>query len=177
MKKILTAVLLLTVLAAALCACNAKAWEYDGSTRTLYVNSDSVMIPYKPDNPDNPENATITNAPWAKYLPEIENIVVGDSVTKISEYALAYGSSVKTVRVGKNVTSLGWRCFYRCGDWRNQSDITMEFHSPSRSTFGEDVFGYTWDNPNVVVCVPADLLADWRTANGNHGMRLAILIK
>lgn len=130
-------------------------WEYDESTHTLYVNAD--MGAFDPDAPD--FDGTTSNAPWAESLPEIENIVVGDGVTIIGDYAFAFCTSLKSVEVGKNVASLNFRCFFKCGDFDNDSNIDMHFNSTP--SFGDDVFGYTWDNPNVVIYVPDDMKEYW----------------
>jgi len=163
------------ILTVALCACGSNAeWKYEESTHTLYVNSDSAMVPYAPNN-DDAEMATATGAPWAEYLPEIESIVVGDSVTRISDYAFAYCSSLKNVTVGEKVSSLGLRCFYRCGDWGHNAEVAVTFNCATVPAFGEDVFGYTWDNPNVTLYVPADLLQKWGDANLGRDMKFAAI--
>ena len=132
-----------------------KDWEYDALTHTLYVNVD--MGEFEPDAPD--FDGTASNAPWAEYLQKIENIVVGDGVTRIGEYAFAFCSNLKSVEVGKNVTALDFRCFFKCGDFDN--DLSIDMHFNSTPEFGEDVFGYTWDNPNVVIYVPDDMKEYW----------------
>ena len=130
-------------------------WEYDEGTKTLYMNAD--MGAFEPDAPD--FDGTTSNAPWAEFLPEIENIVVGDDVTFIGDYAFAFCTSLKSVEVGKNVTILDFRCFFKCGDFDNDSSIDLHFNSTPE--FGEDVFGHTWDNPNVVIYVPDDMKEHW----------------
>ena len=130
-------------------------WEYDEGTKTLYMNAD--MGAFEADAPD--FDGTTSNAPWAEYLPEIENIVVGDDVTSIGDYAFAFCTSLKSVEVGQNVASLGFRCFFKCGDFNNGSNIDMHFNSTP--SYGEDVFGWTWENPNVVIYVPDDMKEYW----------------
>ena len=130
-------------------------WEYDEGTKTLYVNAD--MGAFEADAPD--FDGTTSNAPWAEHLPEIENIVIGDDVTCIGDYALAFCTNLKSVEVGKNVASLDFRCFFKCGDFENGSNIDMYFNSTP--AFGEDVFGWTWENPNVVIYVPDDMKEYW----------------
>lgn len=142
-------------------------WEYDASSKTLYVNDD--MGAFEPNAPD--FDGTTSNTPWAEYLPEIENIVVGDDVTIIGDYAFAFCTNLKNIEVGKNVTSLDFRCFFKCGDFDNDSNIDMHFNSTPG--FGEDVFGYTWDNPNVVIYVPDDMKDYWAQFIAQKGeMRL-----
>lgn len=134
---------------------SALDWEYDEGTKTLYVNAD--MGAFEPDAPD--FDGTTSNAPWAAFLPEIENIVVGDDVTVIGDYAFAFCPNLRSVEVGGNVGALDFRCFFKCGDFDNDSNIDMYFNSTPE--FGEDVFGYTWDNPNVVIYVPDDMKEYW----------------
>ena len=130
-------------------------WEYDPASKTLYVNAD--MGAFEPNAPD--FEGTTSNAPWSEYLSEIEKIVVGDDVTFIGDYALAFCTNLKNVEVGKNVSALDFRCFFKCGDFDNDSSI--DFHFSSTPSYGEDVFGYTWDNPNVTIYVPDDMKEYW----------------
>lgn len=130
-------------------------WEYDEASKTLYVNVD--MGAFQPDAPD--FDGTSSNAPWAEYLGEIENIVVGDDVTFIGDYAFAFCTNLKNVEVGSNVGALDFRSFFKCGDFENGSNINMYFNSTP--SFGDDVFGYTWDNPNVVIYVPDEMKEHW----------------
>jgi len=142
-------------------------WEYDQASKTLYVNAD--MGGFEPNAPD--FEGTSSNAPWAEYLPEIEYIVVGDNVSYIGDYALAFCPNLKYAEVGPNVGSLDFRCFFKCGDFDNDSSI--DFHFNSTPQFGEDVFGYTWDNPNVTIFVPDDMKDYWADFISQKGeMRL-----
>jgi hypothetical protein len=147
-----------------------QGWAYDAESRTLTITSDAAMTAYQPDN-DVAENAVITNAPWAEYLPTIKSIVVQDNVTLISDYAFAYCSALNNASVGKNVTSLGYRCFYRCGDFNNQRDMTVTINCISMPVMGEDVLGWTWNNQNLTVYVAANL-DDWISAMGDHEMKI-----
>ncbi|MBN2878378.1 MAG: hypothetical protein JXN65_02000 [Clostridia bacterium] len=142
-------------------------WEYDQATKTLYVNAD--MGGFEPDAPD--FDGTTSNVPWSEYLPEIENIVVGDDVSYIGDYALAFCTNLQNAEIGPNVGSLDFRCFFKCGDFDNDSSI--DFHFNSTPQFGEDVFGYTWDNPNVTIYVPDDMKDYWADFISQKGeMRL-----
>ncbi len=143
-------------------------WEYDAVTKTLYVNDDSAMAAYTPDKEN--EEGTTTNTPWAEYLPEIEVVVVGDNVTFIGDYAFAFMPVLRKVTVGTGVTALGWRCFYRCGDWGRQSEIRMTFNCAALPSFGEDTFGYTWDNSDASIIVPEDQKEGWYQIFRNQPM-------
>jgi|GEM_PF-2498015 len=142
-------------------------WSFEETEKTLYVYEN--MGAFEPDAPD--FDGTTSNAPWAEFLPNIETIVVGDNVSSIGDYTFAFCSSLKNVEVGKNVDTLDFRCFFKCGDFDNDSSIDMHFNS--MPSFGEDVFGYTWDNPNVVIYVPDDMKAYWADFIAQKGeMRL-----
>ena len=147
-----------------------QGWTYDAESRTLTINSDAAMMAYQPDN-DDAEKAAKTNAPWAEYLPLIKSIVVQDNVTRISDYAFAYCSGLNNATVGKNVTSLGYRCFYRCGDFNSQRKMTVTIDCASMPAMGEDVLGWTWNNQNLTVYVAANL-KDWIAAMGGHEMKI-----
>ena len=167
MKKSLKMTMAVTVLLAlgmALCCGFAAAeqanWTYDEGTKTLYVNAD--MGAFEPDIPD--FDGATSNAPWAAYLPEVENIVVGDDVTEIGDYAFAFCPNLKNVEVGQNVTALDNRCFFKCGDFDNDSSIDFHFNSMPAFVGGfvdGDIFGYTWDNPNAIIYVPDDMKEYW----------------
>jgi len=147
-----------------------QGWTYDAESRTLTINSDAAMTAYQPDN-DVAENTAKTNAPWAEYLPLIKSIVVQDNVTLISDYAFAYCSALNNASVGINVTSLGYRCFYRCGDFNGKRQMTVTVNCASMPVMGEDVLGWTWNNQNLTLYVAANL-DDWFAAMGGHEMKI-----
>jgi len=148
-----------------------EGWQYDESTCTLTIDSDAAMIPYLPDQ-ENAESATQTNAPWAANLAQIENIIVGDDVTLISDYAFAYASALKKITIGKGVSTLGFRCLYRCGNWGAGEDLEIIVNCAVMPALGEDVMGYTWDNPHTSLIVPVSQLDQWRAALGGTGLRI-----
>ncbi len=160
MAIVITALLVLSTVCCGSAAAKQADWTYDEGTKTLYMNVN--MGSFEPDIPD--FDGTTSNAPWAAYLPEIETIVVGDDVTEIGEYAFAFCPNLQKVEVGKNVTVLGNRCFFKCGDFDNDSSIDFHFNSTPAFAGGYvdgDVFGYTWDNPNVILYVPDDMKEYW----------------
>lgn len=146
-------------------------WQYDKTTRTLTITSDEAMINYAPDQ-ENAEMAKQTNAPWADSLSQIEQIVVSDSVTHISDYAFAYASALKQVTIGKGVTSLGWRCLYRCGNWQAGRDLEIFIRCTTMPTMGTDAFGYTWDNPHAFLNVPISQIDQWNKLMGEYAIRI-----
>jgi internalin A len=146
-------------------------WQYDKTTHTLTITSDEAMIDYAPDQ-ENAEMAKQTNAPWADSLSQIEQIVVSDTVTHISDYAFAYTSALKQVTIGKGVTSLGWRCLYRCGNWQGGRDLEIFIRCASMPTLGTDAFGYTWDNPHAFLNVPTSQIDQWNKLMGVYAIRI-----
>lgn len=150
-----------------------EGWRYDESTRTLTIDSDAAMVAYQPDQ-ENAESATQTNTPWAANLAQIENIIVGDDVTLISDYAFAYASALKTITIGKGVSTLGFRCLYRCGNWGAGEDLEIIVNCDVMPTLGEDVMGYTWDNPNTSLIIPASQADQWRKALVGSRLRIVV---
>ena len=148
-----------------------EGWQYDESTRTLTIDSDAAMITYQPDQA-NAESATQTNAPWAAHLAQIENIIVADDVTLISDYAFAYASALKKITIGKSVSSLGSRCLYRCGNWGVGEDLEIIVNCAAMPVLGEDVMGFTWDNPQTFLSVPSSQVDQWRKALHGSGLRI-----
>ncbi|OQA28744.1 MAG: Internalin-A precursor [Verrucomicrobia bacterium ADurb.Bin345] len=148
-----------------------EGWHYDESTRTLTIDRDAAMIPYQPDQ-ENAESATQTNTPWVANLAQIETIIVGDDVTLISDYAFAYASALKKITIGKGVSTLGFRCLYRCGNWGAGEELEVIVNCDVMPTLGEDVMGYTWDNPHTSLIIPASQADQWREALGGTGVRI-----
>ena len=113
------------------------------------------------------------NTPWAANLAQIEQIIVGDAVTHISDYAFAYTSALKKITIGKGVSSLGFRCLYRCGNWDAGEDLEIIVNCAAMPMLGEDVMGFTWDNPQTFLSVPSSQADQWRKAL--HESRLRIV--
>ena len=150
-----------------------EGWQYDGSTHTLTIESDAAMIAYQPDQ-ENAESATQTNTPWAANLAQIEQIIVSDDVTLISDYAFAYTSALKKITIGTSVASLGWRCLYRSGNWGAGEDLEIIVNCSVMPALGLDVLGYTWDNPHTFLTVPASQVDLWTKALGGVALRIVV---
>ncbi len=151
----------------------ATSWHYDAATKTLTIQSDAAMQSYQP-NQDDAETATQTNAPWAMYLAEIEHIVVSNSVTQISDYAFAYASALQRITIGEGVTLMGWRCLYRCGNWMQKHDLEIIINCATMPTLGDDIMGYTWDNPHAYLMVPTEQVDQWRKVAGGYALRIGV---
>ncbi len=149
---------------------DSGGWQYDASTCTLTIESDAAMVAYKPDQ-ENIDAATQTNAPWSAYLSQMEQIIVGDDVTQISDYAFAYASALKKITIGSKVASLGERCLYKCGNWQEGVELEIIVNCSSMPVLGMDTMGYTWDNQHAVVFVPASQLDQWLTEIGGTALK------
>lgn len=150
-----------------------EGWRYEESTRTLTIDSDAAMIAHRPDQ-ENAESAMQTNTPWAANLGQIENIIVGDDVTLISDYAFAYASALKKITIGEGVSALGFRCLYRCGNLGAGEDLEIIVNCDNMPALGEDVMGYTWDSPHTSLIVPASQADQWRESLGEVGLRIVV---
>ncbi len=148
-------------------------WRYDEPTRTLFIESDEAMVPFAPDQ-ENVDAATRTDAPWSLYLTQIEQITVGDGVTKISDYAFAYATALRKVTIGKDVASLGMRCLYRCDNAQSGEELEIIVNCSSMPSLGEDVMGYTWDSPQTVVRVPESQIDQWLKDLSGGGRRIVV---
>ncbi|MDI9504746.1 MAG: leucine-rich repeat domain-containing protein [Bacillota bacterium] len=150
-----------------------EGWHYDESTRTLTIDSDAAMVAYQPDQ-ENAEAATQTNAPWAANLAQIEHIIVGDNVTLLSDYAFAYASALKQITIGKSVSTMGFRCLYRCGGWNAGEDLEIIVNCDVMPALGEDVMGYTWDNPHTFLTVPVSQAEQWKAELVGSRLRIVV---
>ena len=79
-------------------------WEYDSDSKTLYINSDAVMLDY--------ENTEAR--PW-HYIAEQPNYVVfATGITKIGKNTFYNFTSLNNITIPETVTSIGDRAFYNC---------------------------------------------------------------
>lgn len=74
-------------------------WEYDDGTKTLTISGSGAMEDYARDMP----------APWNKFGEWIQNIVVGEAITTIGEYAFycCADVEVKTFTIKGNINYVG----------------------------------------------------------------------
>ena len=76
---------------------NNISWQYDINSKTLYITGNGSMEDYtKP-----------YEAPWGIYILEMQNLIVGDGVTSIGNYAFAGSSSLNNVTIADSVSKLG----------------------------------------------------------------------
>ncbi len=106
-------------------------WAYYRDTKTLEFLSGTTAYN---------ETGTIANADagfktWAEYEDEIEHIIIGDYIKKVSKDSFTGYEALKDVRLGKNVNDIGQRTFFNCTNleaiWRDgterkegQADLT-----------------------------------------------------
>ncbi len=94
-------------------------WAYYDETKTLEFVSGT-----KEYN----ESGTIKNVDeeytdWIQYKSQIEHIIIGDYIVKISATAFQNYPALKDVRLGKHVSQIDYHAFLNCSDlttiWRN----------------------------------------------------------
>ena len=106
---------------------NNVTWAYN--SKVLTISGTGAMADYTED----------TEQPWYGYQDDIEEIIIGDYVTHIGDYAFAYfynGNQPLSVTIPSpsNVTSIGAYAFFNCGDL---TSITIP---SSVTTIGENAF-------------------------------------
>ncbi len=87
-------------------------WAYYADTKTLEFVSNSTSYN---------ETGALSNCDddgdnWIEYKDEIEHIIVGDKITKITGNAFMNYKSLKDVRLGKNVTQIDAGAFTNCAN-------------------------------------------------------------
>ncbi len=55
-----------------------------------------------------------SHAPWYSYRNSITNVVIGNYVTSIGNYAFYYCTTMKSVTIGDSVATIGNNAFYEC---------------------------------------------------------------
>ena len=73
-------------------------WEYDGETKTLTLDGTGNMF-------------YMFTMPWSDFKSEIENIVIGDGITNISDNVFVDCAALKTVYIGKSVARISASAF------------------------------------------------------------------
>lgn len=76
-------------------------WTYDAETKTFTLSGEGATYSYADDKL--PE--------FAEYGFEVENVIVGDGITEIGDYALVFENAPKTFTFGKNIKKLGEKAF------------------------------------------------------------------
>ncbi len=128
---------------------NQVAWTFDNNTKTLTIDGNGSMADYSEDN----------LPPWYKYKNYIQNINIGENVTKIGTYAFYNLTRVSNLKI----ESIELDDLQREGSTANGSNYSLSFLGQDTNgvtlTFGENVTkiprmlirpsGNTNDYPNI----------------------------
>lgn len=112
--------------------CTVKVISYEcGDNLTWAISEDGTLTISGSGDMD---NYSSSNAPWADYRKKINNIVIGDEVTSIGDYAFEDCTNVKSIKIGSSVTKIGDSAFHYC---ENLSEIIIP---NSVVSIGEEAF-------------------------------------
>ena len=96
-----------------------NTWEYDESTKTLYIRSNSTenynetgKLGYTVSEEDTKNGYTGTD--WTAYKAEIEHVVLEGRFDKCSGGAFANHIALKDIRITSDVNQFDGQCFYGC---------------------------------------------------------------
>ena len=81
---------------------------FEGCTGAITVDSKIVETNY------NSENAPFTSTGGWLYGSKFSELIIGDNVTKVGDYALAYCNTLNKISIGHRVESIGAYAFYNC---------------------------------------------------------------
>lgn len=84
------------------CGDNAT-WEYDNGTLT--ISGTGAMADY---------TDALTDNPWNAYRESITNVVIGDDITHIGNWAFMGCTSLASVTLGESISSIGAEAFANC---------------------------------------------------------------
>ena len=80
-------------------------WEYDDLTKTLTVSGLGSIGGYTPPEYEG-TFPPMNTRPWHKYSGEVKNIVIGEGITSIKNYAFAYFPKLEKVKLPDNLQSI-----------------------------------------------------------------------
>lgn len=89
-------------------------WEYDEETNTLYISGTGEMDDFSSDS-----------RPWFKVMETVENVVIGEGVTNVGDYAFSYSKYIKEVKFPESLTKIGKFAFYKVGNMNKQIEIEL----------------------------------------------------
>lgn len=84
-------------------------WTLDTETGVLTIDGEGEMDNYSLYN-----NINKTSAPWWDYYSQITELVIGDEVTSIGDYAFYDCDALTSLDVSQNVKTIGNYTFYDC---------------------------------------------------------------
>ncbi len=89
------------------------SWEFDNTNNTLTISGSGDMDDYY---------YYTTRAPWYSYMSRIKEIIIGNNVTSIGNYAFNLCTALTEITIPDNIKSIGKYAFEECG---NLTSVTM----------------------------------------------------
>ena len=77
-------------------------WAY--SNGTLFIQGMGLMDDYY----------SSVDQPWSGYYNQVHNVIIGEGVTSIGDYAFSDCSNLTTITIPSSVTTIGHHTFWRC---------------------------------------------------------------
>ena len=112
-------------------------WEITADYKLVISGSGEMYDYYESD-----VNDKLKLAPWAEYAADIKEITIGESVTKIGEYAFYNCSSIISITVPDNVTFIGRGAF---GGTAALEEMNLPFVGQGKgATTYKNLFGYVF---------------------------------
>lgn len=106
-------------------------WDFDDNSQTLYINGSGPMNNYTDQY----------STPWNKYMLSIQNVVVGDGITSIGDYAFSGAANLKCVSLSDTVNTVGINSFAMC------SSLTSITFSDKITSIADSSFAYNGITP------------------------------
>lgn len=114
-------------------SCGEEAtWSFDAETGTLTISGNGPMKDY---------DWATEGAPWDAHREKIQNIVIEDGITLISEYVFSDLQSLTAVTIPASVTAVADHAFFDCNALR-----TVTFAGKTPTAFGNAVFDLCADD-------------------------------
>lgn len=86
-------------------------WTFDTETGVLTIDGEGEMDNYSLYN-----NINKTSAPWWDYYSSMTELVIGDKVTSIGDYAFYNCDTLTSLEIPGNVKTIGDYAFYDCNE-------------------------------------------------------------
>lgn len=109
-------------------------WTYEEATHTLTISGTGDMYDYTLVQNDYYNNETgeyelitSSNYPWYEFITDIEEVQIGEGVTRIGNHSFYKLKSLQNIKISKSVTSLGYEIINGC---IRLSNIVVESENP-----------------------------------------------